>query len=276
VNITPRYVGSADILSAELHNIASGKYPWYIALHLFLLQGIVPDSVLKYSAITILNPAWSLSLEWQFYLVAPFMIALCKRSHWGTVAAVACAGYIAFSSGFFGTYIFQSVLPLSGPYFLIGIVTRFAIDRLPRLNAYPAAAVISIGILLVELGGIFFVPCAVWLALIAYLKCSEAAFERSTIALRVLRLALDSNLARAAGARSYSVYIFHWIVVSFQLYVIAHVMGLSSWKMFAALTIGSILLTVAGSELIYQHVEKRGIRLGKQLSGEAAPLGATA
>jgi len=47
--------------------------------HLTMLHGAVPDQILPGSSITYLPPAWSISVEWQFYLVAPFLFAFLKR-----------------------------------------------------------------------------------------------------------------------------------------------------------------------------------------------------
>lgn len=42
-----------------------------LLLHLTMFHGIVPDTVLPNSATAFSGPLWSISLEWQFYLVAP-------------------------------------------------------------------------------------------------------------------------------------------------------------------------------------------------------------
>lgn len=43
----------------------------HVIAHLVMLHGLIPDSILRNSAGAFLNPAWSISVEWQFYLVAP-------------------------------------------------------------------------------------------------------------------------------------------------------------------------------------------------------------
>ena len=78
-------------------------------LHFLFLHGLVPVSLLPGIPYTLLGVAWSLSLEFQFYAVAPAIFALCRR--WlaalvtllvGVVIATLCAGKIitVFSSAF--------------------------------------------------------------------------------------------------------------------------------------------------------------------------------
>ena len=70
-----------------------------VALHAVLLQGVVPDSIIPYSASAVLGPAWSLTLEWQFYLVAPAFVWLVARDTGRmaftlAVAALALGGFV--------------------------------------------------------------------------------------------------------------------------------------------------------------------------------------
>ena len=53
----------------------------YLLPCLLLLQGVIPDQLFSHAGDAFLAPAWSLTLEWQFYLIAPLIIAgfLLKR-----------------------------------------------------------------------------------------------------------------------------------------------------------------------------------------------------
>ena len=52
----------------------SSAYFAHLALHLTMLHGAISQAFLPHSQLMFLSPAWSLSLEWQFYLVAPFIV----------------------------------------------------------------------------------------------------------------------------------------------------------------------------------------------------------
>jgi peptidoglycan/LPS O-acetylase OafA/YrhL len=57
---------------------AAWPQPWlaHLAAHVTLTQGLLPPAVLPDVEFTILGPAWSLSTEWQFYLVVAAILAV--------------------------------------------------------------------------------------------------------------------------------------------------------------------------------------------------------
>jgi peptidoglycan/LPS O-acetylase OafA/YrhL len=118
---------------SQLQDLAA--YPFEIgALNLTLLQGLIPNE--WFEATAPLPPAWSLSLEWQFYLVAPFMVAALARRLFGTVLLVALCGLaLVTQSGWFGTFFHPSILTGAGYLFAIGILARLHIEKvLPALK----------------------------------------------------------------------------------------------------------------------------------------------
>jgi peptidoglycan/LPS O-acetylase OafA/YrhL len=48
---------------------------WHVAAHLVLVQGLLPQGLLPFAYVTLLGPAWSLSAEWQFYLLIALVLA---------------------------------------------------------------------------------------------------------------------------------------------------------------------------------------------------------
>jgi peptidoglycan/LPS O-acetylase OafA/YrhL len=47
---------------------------WHILAHLTLTQGLIPQGLLPFCYITLLGPAWSLSTEWQFYVLIALVL----------------------------------------------------------------------------------------------------------------------------------------------------------------------------------------------------------
>ena len=59
---------------------AENNHFWpHILAHLSMLYGLIPESILRYSGIALLGPAWSITIEFQFYLVAPLLILIAHR-----------------------------------------------------------------------------------------------------------------------------------------------------------------------------------------------------
>lgn len=53
---------------------------WHVPLHLFMFHGTIPDSLIPDASGAFLMPGWSVSLEWQFYLLAPLAYAAAVSS----------------------------------------------------------------------------------------------------------------------------------------------------------------------------------------------------
>ena len=104
-----------DIVSAALPTLL---WP-HIVAHLLLLHGLIPDKILPYAYVSLLGPAWSLSTEWQFYL----LIGLAAPRRPGRFALIILAlGAVwhilpcraDFSRAFF---------PDAAPYFALGLAS---------------------------------------------------------------------------------------------------------------------------------------------------------
>ena len=97
--------------------------PILLAANLTLLHGAIPDFWISGASGAILNPAWSISLEWQFYLLAPFLVGLLSRFGIRFIAgSLACIAIYRLALpnlvGFSGAF-----LPYKIQLFWIGIVS---------------------------------------------------------------------------------------------------------------------------------------------------------
>lgn len=52
---------------------------WHVLAHLSLTQGVIPQGLLPFAYVTLLGPAWSLSTEWQFYVLIALIALLAPR-----------------------------------------------------------------------------------------------------------------------------------------------------------------------------------------------------
>jgi peptidoglycan/LPS O-acetylase OafA/YrhL len=105
-----------DILEA----VAPAGLGWHIAAHALLLHGLIPQTVLPYAYVTLLGPAWSLSTEWQFYVV----IALAARGRFAALALGLLALGAAYRLGPTSGWGFsRAFLPDAAPFFALGLAS---------------------------------------------------------------------------------------------------------------------------------------------------------
>lgn len=94
---------------------------WHLLAHLTLLHGLIPQGTLPYAYITLLGPAWSLSTEWQFYLV----IGLSgPRRISGFTLALLAAGILYRVLPLPPAFQFsRAFLPDAAPFFALGLAS---------------------------------------------------------------------------------------------------------------------------------------------------------
>ncbi|HVZ99021.1 MAG TPA: acyltransferase [Caulobacterales bacterium] len=230
-------------------------------LHATLLSGVVADSVWPYAANAVLGPAWSLTLEWQFYLVAPLLIWLLRSKHGRLPAVLAIAlGAYGFQEQWFGHYNLPTFLPGAAYVFLIGIASRLGFAELKRV---PVPAAFVFGALIVGVIYREIMWLAVWCAMLAFLL-RGAEWRAATGA--VMRAAFESAPARYFGACSYSVYLLHLPIMQFATWIITTRFAPDQMHAFLYVTAATVPATLILSDALYRAVERPMIGLGARLA----------
>lgn len=234
----------------------------HLLLHLVLLQGLVPDSLLPYSSATLIGPAWSLSLEWQFYLIAPLLIGALRSRRFAALAVLILLALSAADRfGLFGTYRLMSNFPAAAPLFLTGIVSRLAFEPMRGVIGAPLAVAlvgVAIGVMVPT-----YVSIGLWIGFFAFLVAHGTVRSGlEAVAGRVWSTLFGSAIARWFGARSYGVYVAHWPLL--QLILFAARDAFSSNVLWAALMLAGLLIpaTLVVAELLHRFVERPMIRFG--------------
>lgn len=181
----------------------------HVAAHLALVHGLIPDAWLAGTAQALNGPAWSLSLEWQFYLFAPVILAVVaapfRRIAGVGVLAVVCV--LGAMPPVARMYPFvPSFLPMQLGYFLVGMLTALHLRRLREGGGLAIAAVLSAVVATGLLKGLAFaLPLAIWAGTVALMVAKAQGPLRGLLRLPALQ---------AFGRRSYGFYLFHMPILT--------------------------------------------------------------
>jgi peptidoglycan/LPS O-acetylase OafA/YrhL len=239
--------------------------------HATLLHGTLPKSVLTYSTTTLLKPAWSISLEWQFYLAAPLIAFLLRRAA-GVVVLIAAGLLGQFTRGLWENPDNAFLLRWL-PMFLIGIVcAEFAAwcerrEDVPRRHGLPIVG-IGIGLSLFLINK----PVSFGIWTVGFTVALGAWDGFLPAAGKWLGALLRMRVAQWLGALSYPLYLLHWP------FIVAMISFLHGWDpgmgqrgvLMILLAIGMPLLLVIAWG-VHLWIEKPFMRLGKRLSGRVPP-----
>jgi peptidoglycan/LPS O-acetylase OafA/YrhL len=234
--------------------------------HLLMLHGAIGDNILPFSQYAFNSPAWSLSLEWQFYLIAPFAILLASRPRSLVRAALVIAILeIAYAFDLFGSFHAPSFLPGAAGYFALGIASRLAYPALAGTVRQPSA-IVALFMVLIPFGWDA-VPLLVWALVMTGLILNRSAPDSFA---HYYRLALESRWAMYFGSRSFSVYLCHLPMIAICLSLwLSKFPASGRYMTFFALSATAVPLTIAAAELLYRCIERPGIALGSRLAQRA-------
>ena len=253
---------------AELQN----TYFWqHFLMHLAMLHGILPDTIFPYSSSTILAPAWSLSLEWQFYLLAPLILSVLVSRVGGFLVGSLLLLMVLILKVIPLDWLYPSFLPLAMPHFLIGIGCRMAIEvkTRPTLIFWGLTIALSASLsdrLAVIIWCIFFA--------IALYECGYILLNKPAQWIISL-IALNPFLA-ALGKWSYSTYLVH--IPIFALFVGGYATFTGELKQSTAwiLIVAAMVFVVPLSWILYSVIEKSFINMGSRVATRLAPRGSVA
>ena len=236
----------------------------HVAAHAVMLHGAISDNVLPQSASAFNGPAWSLSLEWQFYLLAPIAVALAAKQRSLLALAVAvAAGHIAFRLGVFGKFEFPSLILGASGYFTVGIVSRLCFPMIKGKVSQPLI-IFALGIALLPIVGIPAAPILVWTLIMTGMALDK--FESAAFA-KAFRVALEGLVPTWLGSRSYSTYLCHPLVLAACIWTWSKLFPDAS-KLATFIGVGLVLipLTLILAEVLYRTIERPGIALGARLA----------
>ncbi|CAN5535975.1 acyltransferase [soil metagenome] len=248
--------------------------PLHALAHLTMLHAMIPDAWLPGAQYVFVPPGWSLSLEWQFYLIAPFVVAASRTR--GHALALAVVTMVCLYHQWGDLRWKQPLLILTGaPFFLVGIGTRLIAPRLLAQCRHPAAIAI---VTLVVSAWLDLFAVGLWVAVMALLFApGQLAGRLDRVYVKTARLLLEHRAILFLADRSYATYLLHWSVL-LALGALLSAQGFSGAALTLALCLGIPVLLIV-QDALHRLIERPGQAIGKRwvgrwVGGRRAPTAA--
>jgi len=270
---------SSQYLTSE--QIASGaanlavwwaNIQWNVPLHLLMLHGTVPNDLVKDAPGAFLVPAWSVSLEWQFYLLAPlaYAWAVSPKPYRRFALCALCLVLVLAARYLLPTVEYGAALPFQVQFFFLGAASYFlyqrvAAHRLPD-TAFPVACCLAVFLYLVSNHEWALIPITLWVVFLGLLLEHPAS-----ISCRLVAPLLTNSVVLYLGRISYSLYLSHiLVIIVIQYALLTLAPDLSQMDHFLILLTGTTVVTIALSTVLYRFIEVPGIQAGRALARRLA------
>ena len=246
-----------------------GNWTIVILSNLAMLQGAVPEFICSHVSSSLLPPSWSISLEWQFYLIAPFFISAIAMGKWW-VLPVTLLGVWSAAVWNTSVFVYPSFLPIKLHFFLIGISCYFARKRISC-----GTFVLSAPYAFIATALIFAVTQKISLAIWTMVFATMIPGDIAT-GIRSLQHTTLGKILSWVGGISYPIYLCHWPLLMFlnQQLDLKDLLQ-SENRLLALITAGVSVaaISVLIATVMHHLIEKPGIRLGKRLAqGRHQPI----
>ncbi|WHT00485.1 MAG: hypothetical protein LZT29_03552 [Pantoea stewartii] len=238
-----------------------------VVTHFSFLFGVLP----AYGFNTTL-PDWSIGLEMQFYLLFPFIMLAVMRFGYAPallcIMALSCAGRYLLPD-YYEAFEMPSMILIKLNMFISGMLLAEAVRRKSLLYVVFALAgpVVSV---FIGLGAIKLQVVMEALMIIGMAAVLWQYQENSLMArlIQLPRKVLNNRLSTWLGDVSFSVYLLHLLIVIPAIALLLKQTDIayqSDVTRFLIVCAVSLPLTYGLASLLYQYVEKPGIRLGKKV-----------
>jgi peptidoglycan/LPS O-acetylase OafA/YrhL len=237
-------------------------------LHFFLAHGMISDSILPNTAFAIMGQAWSLTLEWQFYIIAPFLLWLLNSKKFLLFFASAVI-LIFLQPNFQEMFGHRSFILANIALFLVGIVSFKFFESLQSGKDSPLVFTMKFAFILLltasfqyyHFGILSIVPLIIW-----FLSLTSEVTTNNNLILKLTKLVNNARFSLFLGKISYSIYCIHmvWLYVVGWFFTVYF--PVQHHALFAILTIGvSFSATVLSSVLLNRYIEQPFISLGRKI-----------
>jgi peptidoglycan/LPS O-acetylase OafA/YrhL len=233
-------------------------WPVELAAHLTMTNGLIPNGLLPDVWISFLGAAWSLSTEWQFYVVA-LLASRMGAERMGVGLLLLSAAGVAWHVSVPEAWQFsRAFLANKAHFFALGVaslgVVRAQRDSIP-IYVVTLLATLAICARHEQLGKLL--PPLLWTA------CLAVQMRPDTAGLRWLGGLLRWRRMQYLGAVSYCLYLVNEPIHKTLAFTLSRMVA-GNATMFSVLWLPSaIALPVLAAAWLHTHVEMPGIRWGR-------------
>ena len=239
----------------------------HIISHLFLLHGLIPDSVVYGAGGSILGQAWSLSLEWQFYLVAPFILLIVNRKWFLVPLMLLICVFLSKVLSYYGlTFSYGAFLLNKIWFFFFGIALSLQLNGQRLLAAIYLLGAFCGAFCVDNVKG-FLLSSIIWLMIVFFVL----AYRNRMLIIKSLAtpfsILMNARFVQLLGRLSYIVYLSHVIVIDFVHKLIALYYGQLSFSFlnFLALSFTVLIVTIVLSYAIMIFIEQPFNNMGRAI-----------
>jgi len=248
--------GAATAARIHLIELAKSDLTAHVLANVTLLQGLLPNQLLPAAAYTIVGQAWSLTLEWQFYLIAPFLFVLMTSLNKLKSCLIAIAVIISLVAAgrYFGREFLGNNLPLFGVGFTGFLIYKNGFSRFRSAPALMAIVAVNAVALYQNVAAMI-----IWWAA---LFCVAGGQNKAA---RVIHDLLASKFAIFLGRISYPLYMIH-MQAFFTTLWLANELHLSTAARVVALPLIGVPSSLLMAYLLHHAVEMPFHNIGRRLA----------
>ena len=253
----------------------SGGWPddWAlgIATHLTMTHGLFPDGFSSAIWVRFLGTSWSLSTEWQFYVLALLLLYRLGAQRMAVLFLAIAAGYACWDAATPDTWHFsRAFLPNKAEYFALGIISaRLVREGRQAANSYLAVLAATLALCVCRGGVDKLLPPLLWTACFAAQAVAFGPRQWGSLVetpLRWLAMLLQSRPFVWLGGISYCLYLVHEPLERLLGLSLASLMH-GNAALFTAIWIpGSIALPVLAAWPLHRWIEVPALRAGRALA----------